>query len=184
MRATIINEDFKDTEELNGVFSGLLQSKGGIDEWPFNGFINQYDGASWQYAGTKAGEQGRAASTAQSGEAMVSSGPEGTKSSATPNRAAAAAAKLPPGRRLTLWWHLSSSRRHRETRRSKTPGVFFRSSRSISRAIRRRWWRRLPAAPRKRFSKSPRRFWRIRARTGRLHSPTLWPGRSTPTASK
>ena len=43
--ATIINEDFKDTEELDGVFSGLLQSKGGINEWPFNGFINQYDGA-------------------------------------------------------------------------------------------------------------------------------------------
>jgi formate dehydrogenase major subunit len=70
--ATIISEDFKDTEELDGVFSGLLQSTGGVDEWPFNGFINQYDGATWQYAGTKAGEQGRAASTAQSGEAIAS----------------------------------------------------------------------------------------------------------------
>ena len=94
--ATIINEDFKDTEELNGVFSGLLQSKGGLDEWPFNGFINQYDGASWQYAGTKAGEQGRAASTAQSGEAIVSSGPEGTKSPATPKAAAGKAPAGPP----------------------------------------------------------------------------------------
>src|SRR5918995_1830063 len=77
--ATIINEDFKDTEDLNGVFSGLMQSKGGVDEWPFNGFINQYDGASWQYARTKVGEQGRAAATAQSGEAIVSSGAEGKK---------------------------------------------------------------------------------------------------------
>ena len=90
--ATIINEDFKDTEELDGVFSGLLQSTGGVDEWPFNGFINQYDGATWQYAGTKAGEQGRAASTAQSGEAIVSSGPEGIKPPETP-----AAGKAPAG---------------------------------------------------------------------------------------
>jgi formate dehydrogenase major subunit len=91
--ATIINEDFKDTEELDGVFSGLLQSTGGVDEWPFNGFINQYDGTTWQYAGTKAGEQGRAASTAQSGEAIVSSGPEGIKPPATPP----AAGKAPAG---------------------------------------------------------------------------------------
>ena len=90
--ATIIDEDFKDTEELDGVFSGLLQSTGGVDEWPFNGFINRYDGATWQYAGTKAGEQGRAASTAQSGEAIVSSGPEGIKPPETPT-----AGKAPAG---------------------------------------------------------------------------------------
>src|SRR5947208_3286112 len=83
--ATIINEDFKDTEDLNGVFSGLMQSKGGVAEWPFNGFINQYDGATWQYARTKAGAQGQgAAATAQSGETKVSTGPDGTKAPATP----------------------------------------------------------------------------------------------------
>ena len=27
--ATIINDDFKDTEDLDGVFSGLLQSRAG-----------------------------------------------------------------------------------------------------------------------------------------------------------
>ena len=180
--ATIINEDFKDTEELNGVFSGLLQSKGGVNEWPFNGFINQYDGASWQYAtrGRAGGEA--AASTAQSGETMRPLVPKGPRR-ATPRRPRP---RLKPrrARRSTLWWHLWSSRRRRETRRSRTHGVFFRSSRSISRATRRRWWRRRPAAPRKRFSKSPRRFWRIRARTVRRHSPMPWPGRSTPTASK
>jgi len=53
--ATIINEDFKDTEDLDGVFSGLAPAKGGVAEWPFNGFINQYDGASWQYAREKVG---------------------------------------------------------------------------------------------------------------------------------
>ncbi len=66
--ATIITEDFKDTEDLDGVFSGLLEAKGDMKEWPFNGFTNQYDSASWQYARTKIGDQGRTASTAQSGE--------------------------------------------------------------------------------------------------------------------
>ena len=51
--ATIINEDFKDTEDLNGVFSGLMEAKPGTD-WPFNGATNQYDGATWQYAREKA----------------------------------------------------------------------------------------------------------------------------------
>jgi len=92
--ATIINEDFKDTEDLNGVFSGLMQSKGGVAEWPFNGFINQYDGATWQYARTKAGAQGQgAAATAQSGETKVSTGPDGTKAPATPATAPASGAK-------------------------------------------------------------------------------------------
>src|SRR4051794_17995357 len=66
--ATIINEDFKDTEDLNGVFSGLVAYKGGVAEWPFNAFTSQYDGATWQYARTKIGDQGRTANTAQSGE--------------------------------------------------------------------------------------------------------------------
>src|SRR5512138_3276581 len=74
--STIINEDFKDTEDLDGVFSGLMESKGGVPEWPFNGFINQYDGATWQYARTKVGAQGEgAAPTAKSGETPTSSGP-------------------------------------------------------------------------------------------------------------
>src|SRR5439155_17075809 len=53
--ATIINENFKDTEDLKGVFSGLVQYKGGVAEWPFNGFIGEYDNASWQYAREPAG---------------------------------------------------------------------------------------------------------------------------------
>src|SRR5690348_448842 len=78
--ATLLTEDFKDTEDLDGVFSGLMQSKGEITQWPFNGFINQYDGATWQYARTKIGAQGEgAAATARSGETKISSGPDGTK---------------------------------------------------------------------------------------------------------
>src|SRR5205823_5384120 len=40
----------------------------GIKEWPYNGFIGKYDTKAWQYARTSIGDQGRVASTAQSGE--------------------------------------------------------------------------------------------------------------------
>src|SRR5688572_8533136 len=69
--ATLISEDYKDAEEQNGVFSGLMEYKGGVNEWPFNAFTAEYDGQSWQYArpGTNRDkDQGRVASTAQSGE--------------------------------------------------------------------------------------------------------------------
>jgi formate dehydrogenase major subunit len=66
--ATLITEEFKDTEDQDGVFSGLVEYKGGIAEWPFNGFTGEYDDDSWQYARTTMGDQGRVASTAQSGE--------------------------------------------------------------------------------------------------------------------
>src|SRR5438093_647021 len=99
--ATIINDDFKDTEDLDGVFSGLLQSKSGVNEWPFNGLINEYDGATWQYARTKVGAQGEAAAaTARSGETIVSTGPAGTKAPPTPAAAPAAGGedhRLPQG---------------------------------------------------------------------------------------
>jgi formate dehydrogenase major subunit len=82
--ATIINEDFKDTEDLNGVFSGLIQYKGGVPEWPFNAFIGQYDGATWQYARTKVGDQGHTAATAQSGEVKAASGSNPVKAPGSP----------------------------------------------------------------------------------------------------
>ena len=66
--ATIINEQYRDAEDNNGAFSGLMEYKGGIPEWPYDGFVGEYDGKSWQYAGTHAGDQGRSAATAQSGE--------------------------------------------------------------------------------------------------------------------
>jgi len=46
--ATIIGPDYKDTEDLDGVFSGLLSYKE-PDFWPFNGFLGRYDNATWQY---------------------------------------------------------------------------------------------------------------------------------------
>src|SRR5437870_3160739 len=51
--ATIVAEEFRDTEELEGVFSGLMEYTGGTEAWPFNGFVGMYDSASWQYAHTE-----------------------------------------------------------------------------------------------------------------------------------
>src|SRR2546430_2718032 len=47
--ATIISADYKDAEDNGGVFSGLMEYKGGVREWPYNGFVGQYDDKSWQY---------------------------------------------------------------------------------------------------------------------------------------
>src|SRR5918912_1011708 len=43
--ATIVSDDFKDTEDLDGVFSGIEAFTGD----PINGFTVQYNNASWQY---------------------------------------------------------------------------------------------------------------------------------------
>jgi len=66
--ATIIGDDFKDTEDLDGVFSGLMQYTGGTAAWPLNGFVGQYDNSSWHYARAPMQAGGEAASTQQSGE--------------------------------------------------------------------------------------------------------------------
>src|SRR4030095_5875364 len=69
--ATIIGEDFKDTEDLDGVFSGLMTYTGDLPAWPFNGFVGQYDNHSWHYARTRMQAGGEAACTQQSGEQTV-----------------------------------------------------------------------------------------------------------------
>src|SRR5688572_14115806 len=71
--ATIIGDEFQDTEDLDGVFSGLMQYTGD----PINGFVAQYDSQSWQYRGGPAANQGRTASSGQSGEQSVQSGQAG-----------------------------------------------------------------------------------------------------------
>ena len=83
--ATLIREDYKDAEENDGVFSGLMEYKGGVPEWPYNGFASQYNDETWHYAGTRIGDQGRVAATAQSGEVPgITSGTE-PKVAATPS---------------------------------------------------------------------------------------------------
>ncbi|AKT41755.1 formate dehydrogenase [Chondromyces crocatus] len=64
--ATLVREDFQDTEDLEGVFSGLH----GYDGDAINGFVGEYDTASWQYASGDTGSHraGDAASTGQASE--------------------------------------------------------------------------------------------------------------------
>jgi len=74
--ATLIDERYRDAEDQDGVFSGLMEYKGGVAEWPFNALTAEYEGETWQYARGGSGAQGRVASTAQTGETS------GTKSGA------------------------------------------------------------------------------------------------------
>jgi formate dehydrogenase major subunit len=76
--ATIIHEAFQDAEDLYGTFSGLHPYTVGSEAWPFNGFQQQYDDATWQYARGGGGSQGWTASTSQSGEQAVQSGEQPT----------------------------------------------------------------------------------------------------------
>jgi formate dehydrogenase major subunit len=50
--ATLINEDFRGPAENEGVFSGLVDYTGDVQEWPYNGFAKQYSDQSWQYVRT------------------------------------------------------------------------------------------------------------------------------------
>nr|AUN36805.1 selenocysteine-containing formate dehydrogenase O alpha subunit [uncultured bacterium] len=47
--ATIVRPDFKGTEELDGVFSGLMEYKRDKPGWDYDGFVGQYQTDSWQY---------------------------------------------------------------------------------------------------------------------------------------
>jgi formate dehydrogenase major subunit len=78
--ATIISDDFKDTEDLDGVFSGLVPYKGD----PINGFLATYDTKSWQY---KTGEGGH----------LWASGAEADRSTAKPKGEAGKPAAAKPG---------------------------------------------------------------------------------------
>lgn len=90
--ATIVSDDFKDAEDLDGVFSGLEEYKGD----PINGFLGQYNPTSWQYKNTVVGEGGEAAAaTAQSGEQPVPSG-AATQPGGQPSQQPPAGQPLPP----------------------------------------------------------------------------------------
>src|SRR5258706_599111 len=73
--ATIVSDDFKDTEDNDGVFSGLLEYKEPLAEWPYNGFLGKYDPKSWQYAQTKQGAQGEAAAHQRTADHRVRGAP-------------------------------------------------------------------------------------------------------------
>jgi formate dehydrogenase major subunit len=76
--ATLVNEDFRDTEDLDGRFSGLMQYTE-PDAWPYNAFVGAYNPETWQYdrGAGRPGEtegtagqlaSGRPAATVRSGE--------------------------------------------------------------------------------------------------------------------
>src|SRR5215813_14292996 len=62
--ATIVGDEFKGTEEQDGVFSGLLQAGGGVKEWPYNAGVGRYDSTTWQYAAGEAKQTPAAAKPA------------------------------------------------------------------------------------------------------------------------
>jgi formate dehydrogenase major subunit len=80
----------EDTEDLDGVFSGLMQYDEKSKDWPYNGFVGQYENTSWQYAATAVEHRGWAADTQKSGEQSV-----GDRDVA--QRGAAAGQGTPPG---------------------------------------------------------------------------------------
>jgi formate dehydrogenase major subunit len=105
--ATIISPDYKDAEDNDGVFSGLMDYKGGVPEWPYNGFVGQYDDRTWQYGGARVGDQGRVAATAQSGEVPGVTSGTGSKPSPAPrgppyDALVKSLLKPPPQRDVTL----------------------------------------------------------------------------------
>lgn len=76
--ATLVNEDFRDTEDLDGRFSGLMQYTE-PDAWQYNAFVGAYNPETWQYdrGAGRPGEtegtagqlaSGRPAATVRSGE--------------------------------------------------------------------------------------------------------------------
>jgi formate dehydrogenase major subunit len=74
--ATIVSPAFRDTEDLDGVYSGLGEYSENA-EWPYNAFVGTYDPASWQYdtgSPQVAGEQ--VAYSARSGEQRQHQGPQ------------------------------------------------------------------------------------------------------------
>jgi len=65
--AMIVGEDYMDAEDNHGVFSGLMEFKSGVPEWPYNGFRGEYDSTSWQYASTHAAAAATPKAQAHSG---------------------------------------------------------------------------------------------------------------------
>ena len=82
--ATIVSDDFRDTEDLEGVFSGLVQYNE-TPAWPYNAFVGQYQPASWAYKTTAAPGQGeQVAATARSGEQKQAQGGQAARPAGGP----------------------------------------------------------------------------------------------------
>ena len=176
--ATIINEDFKDTEDLDGVFSGLMEYKGGVPEWPLQRLRRPVRRpTAWQYARHRVGDQGE--SRRPRSRARHAGG------SRRAREAGQRTARSPPGRRSTRW---SASLLKPPPQRDET----LQHPRCVFQIVKRHFSRYTPemveqttGCPRGHVPQSgrddPRELGRA---TGPPRLPTPSPGRSTPTARR
>ena len=129
--ATIVRDDFQDTEDLDGVFSGLMKYEGGDPEWPYDGFVGAYDRDTWQYAR----QGGSPDSPAAARSSAPRNGPTHRESPGPANRfnrSFAGCGRIPPLRDETL----------------QDPRCVFQVVRRHFAATRRRWSSGSPAARR------------------------------------
>jgi formate dehydrogenase major subunit len=98
--ATLVSADFRDTEDLGGVFSGLMAYTGDAEEWPFNGFVGEYESSSWAYARADATAGGAAGSKRSGGPRDEGREDSGGPDQDLSRRAAEIAASGPPYDRM------------------------------------------------------------------------------------
>src|SRR5687767_11263703 len=104
--ATIVGDEFKGAEEMDGVFSGLLEPAGGAKEWPYNALLGRYDNKTWQYATGEVKQSTPAATTppaappqrapAGAAAAAAPAKPSAPPAATTPTGGAPAAPPAPP----------------------------------------------------------------------------------------
>ena len=174
----IISEEFRDTEDLDGVFSGLMEYTGGVPEWPFNGFterVRRRDLAVRAARGsaTRAGSASHGA-VRRDAEARRS----GDAGGAGSGRAGA--------RRTTTLVQVAAERRRRSaTRRCSTRAACSRSCKRHFSRYTPEMVERATGCPRDTFLRVARDHPReLGRRAHDRRSPTPWPGRSTPTACR
>jgi formate dehydrogenase major subunit len=96
--ATIVSSDFRDTEDWDGVFSGLMAYTGDAEEWPFNGFIGEYESSSWQLR-----PGGRAGAAAATTRAAAGARPAARMAAARTSSARGSGRPAQAGRPTTPW---------------------------------------------------------------------------------
>ena len=134
--AAIIDEDFQDTEDLDGLFSGFDTER------------NHYDPTSWQYEGAAAAPSAGQRDPAQAtGPTATGPGRGVLHKAATRRRSRSRTA--PAGR--------PSATSRSATRRCRTRGASSRSSSATSPATPPRWCRRSAASARSSSARSPTR---------------------------
>jgi formate dehydrogenase major subunit len=174
--ATIVSEDYRDTEDLEGVFSGLVQYTE-KPEWPYNAFVGEYKTDSWQYAGSPTqtvGEQ--VAYSARAGEAADAQGPRAGR----PRHGAEAEPPAP-----TSWDDVVRSLKVPPAPRDPS----LQNPRCVFQIVKRHYARYTPDVV-EQITGCPRaKTWpscccRTRVAIARRPLPTRSRGRSTPTASR